>query len=73
MYSVPRSMPRTAEAAEAVDAKIKKSARMRDRLESRRRPWGGIVGWGVDGEVGGRFTKESKSSRPQLGGHLHIK
>ena len=54
MYSVPRSMPRTAEAAEAVDAKMKKSERMSDRLESRRRPWGGIVGWGVDGRRGWR-------------------
>ena len=43
MYSVPRSTPRTEEIAEAVARKRHKVRTREDKIEGRRRPWGGIV------------------------------
>ena len=43
MYSVPKSMPSTAEAAEAVEANRNNNERTIVRLEGRRLPWGGIA------------------------------
>ena len=52
MYSVPRSIPRTAEAAEAVEANRKSNEIKIVRLESRRLPCGGICGNERTNELG---------------------
>lgn len=71
MYSVPRSIPRTAEAAEAVDVNRRRARIVRGNVESeakRRRPGGSIVP--VNKEVNGGRVGCITRTEKEIGGML---